>query len=196
VATALKQKARVRTNATPQSICAIQISPVQFTGLWAAYPKERDPYRDAQGKVPAAFENQCAIRMSVSLHQVGVTMKSFKGAAVQLGGQRAAIRAEEFAAWLKLQPFCGLPNKPQAITGQDWQQKIKGKTGIIFFKDYWARDGEVSHASGDHVDLWNKDRLTPSFASFMRFTVGLRGSTILGFSDLGKAKEILFWEIK
>ena len=46
------------------------------------------------------------------------------------------------------------------------------------------------------VDLWNKDRLTPSFASFMRFTVGLRGSTILGFSDLGKAKEILFWEIK
>lgn len=196
MATALKQKAKVRTNATPQSICSIQVTPVRFAALWGGYPKEHDPYRDAQGKVPSGFDNQCAIRMSATLHQVGVTMKSFKGASVQLNGQRAAIRAEEFAAWLKLQPFCGLPNKPLTVTGADWQQKIKGRTGIIFFKDYWARDGEVSHASGDHVDLWNKDRLTPGFASFLRFTVGLRASSILGFSDLGKAKEILFWEIQ
>ncbi len=196
MATALKQKAKVRTNATPQSICSVQVTPVRFADLWAGYPKEHDPYRDAKGRVPAGFDNQCAIRMSSTLHHVGVTMKSFKGAAVQLDGQRAAIRAEEFAAWLKLQPFCGLPSKPQPVTGPDWQQKIKGKTGIIFFKDYWARDGEVSHASGDHVDLWNKDRLTPGFASFLRFTVGLRASSLLGFSDLGKAKEILFWEVQ
>lgn len=194
--TALKQQAKIRTNARPQSICAIQVDPVKFADLFAAYPKERDPYRDAKGKVPAGFDNQCAIRMSSTLHHVGVTMKSFKGAVVPLDGQRAAIRAEEFAAWLKLQPFCGLPSKPQNITGTDWQQKIKGKTGIIFFKDYWTRDGEVSHASGDHVDLWDKDRLTPGFASFMRFTLGLSASGILGFSDLGKAKEILFWEVK
>ncbi|CAH0354231.1 type VI secretion system amidase effector protein Tae4 [Aquabacterium sp. CECT 9606] len=196
MATTLKQQAKVRTNTTPQSVCAIQVTPIQFANLWAAYPKERDPYRDAKGKVPAGFDNQCAIRVSSALHHVGVTMKSFKGAAVQLDGQRAAIRAEEFATWLKLQPFCGLPSKPHNITGPDWQQKIKGKTGIIFFKDYWSRDGEVSHASGDHVDLWNKDRLTPGFASFMRFTLGLNASSILGFSDLGKAKEILFWEVK
>lgn len=196
MATALKQKAKVKTNTTPESICSIKITAVRFSSLWMSYPKESDPYRNQEGKVPPGFENQCAIRMSATLHRVGVTMKSFKGASVPLAGQKAAIRAEEFAAWLKLQPFCGLPERPQLITGTDWQQKIKGKTGIIFFKDYWTRDGEVSHASGDHVDLWNTDRLTPGFASFMRFTVGLSASRLLGFSDLGKAKEILFWEIK
>lgn len=108
----------------------------------------------------------------------------------------AAIRAEELAAWLRRQPFCGLPTQPLTITGQDWQQKIKGKTGIIFFKDYWARDGEISHASGDHIDLWNKDRLTPSLSSFLRFTLGLQSIGWLSVSDLGKAKEILFWEVK
>lgn len=77
------------------------------------------PIPRRQGKVPAGFDNQCAIRVSSALHHVGVTMKSFNGATVPLHGQRAAMRAEEFTAWLKLQPFCGLPSKPQSITGAD-----------------------------------------------------------------------------
>ena len=97
-------------------------------------------------------------------------------------------------------PFCGLPTKPEAITGRDWQPKINGRTGIAFFRDYWARDGEVSHASGDHIDLWNGSRLTISgvrgaFQSFARFTLGAASVPVL-YSDLGLAKEILFWEVK
>ncbi|MDI1259506.1 T6SS effector amidase Tae4 family protein [Aquabacterium sp.] len=62
----------------------------------------RDPHRGAKCKVPTGFDNQCAIRVSSTLHHVGVTMKSFQGAAVKLDRQRDAIRAEEFAAWLNL----------------------------------------------------------------------------------------------
>lgn len=197
----LKQSAKVRTNSTPESICKIQIEAVKFIDLWNGYPKTSTPYQDPKtGEVPKIYSNQCAIRVSLSVHGVGVTMKSFKGATVPVDGKRTAIRAQELSDWLKLQPFCGLPAKPETITGADWKDKIKGRTGIVFFKDYWSRDEEVRNATGDHIDLWNGSKMTTtSYAgamhTFMRFTLGIDRAP--GFySDLGKAKEILFWEIK
>ena len=56
---ALKQSAKVRTNATPNSICKIQIEAVKFSALWSSYPKTGTPYLDAKGKVPPGYENQC-----------------------------------------------------------------------------------------------------------------------------------------
>jgi hypothetical protein len=198
---ALHQSAKVRTNSTANSICKVQIEAVKFADLWAGYPKTSTPYKDpATGKVPDIYSNQCAIRVSVSLHEVGLTLKSFKGASVAVKGKKAAVRAQELADWLKLQPFCGLPPKPESISGPDWQSKVKDRTGIVFFKDYWARSGEQSVATGDHIDLWNKSTLTApgtraSVTNFLRFSLGV-GSMFALFSDLGKAKEILFWEIK
>ena len=128
-------------------------------------------------------------------------MKSFKGATTDIGGKRAALRAAELAAWLNKMPFCGLPQRSESITGEKWQEKIKGRTGIIYFADYWTRDGETQAATGDHIDLWNKSTLTPSLESTLRFRLGIgRMPNIFGpgnwYSDLGKAKSILFWEIK
>jgi hypothetical protein len=108
--------------------------------------------------------------------------------------------------WLELQPFAGLP-KPENVTGADWQSKVKGRTGIIQFSRYWTREGEDSaNASGGHIDLWNKDTLTPSTESFLRFRLGvpaipnplswLRGRADNIYSDLGKSRKILFWEIR
>jgi hypothetical protein len=81
----------------------------------------------------------------------------------------------------------------------DKQDRIKGRTGIVYFSGYWARDTD-SHGqtTGDHIDLWNKDTLSsPGLAgrvtSFFRFRMGLSRAW---YSDLGKSKEILFWEIK
>lgn len=195
----LKQSAKVRTNATPGSVCKVQIEAVKFADLWASYPKTSSPYLDAQGKVPTGYENQCAIRVSVALGGVGLTMKSFKGASVSVSGKRAAVRAQELADWLKLQPFCGLPTKPEDVTGAGWQDKIKARTGIVYFKDYWTRPGE-KHPTGDHIDLWNGSRLTATGTlsqaeTFLRFTVGI-GSLWRMYSDLGQSTQILFWEIK
>lgn len=202
----LKQKARVKTNATPGSVCKIDVPAVTFAELWANYVTG-DPYRDAKtGEVPPGFGNQCAIRMSATLHRVGIEMKSFSEKVIKpppgkdtigrilLKGKATATRADEMGTWLNLQPFCGLPKKPEDVTGKDWETKVKGRTGIIFFGEYWARDGESSdRASGGHIDLWNKDTLTPSSTSFFRFRLGFNR---LWYSDLRNSKKILFWEIK
>jgi hypothetical protein len=168
--------------------------------LWDAYPNKEDPFRDPKtGEIPAYADNQCAIRLSITLHNVGVEMKSFKGEGqIRIDGKRTALRAGEMAQWLKLKPFAGLPN-PEDITGSDWQDRIKGRTGIVFFSAYWARktDGD-GQTTGDHIDLWNGSKLTSSgiegwATSFMRFTLGISSAW---YSDLAKSKQILFWEIK
>lgn len=67
-----------------------------------------------------------------------------------LNGSAAAVRAYELGEWIKLQPFCGPPQKPEGITGKDWESKVKGRTGIIMFHAYWTRQGEApASASGD-----------------------------------------------
>ncbi len=102
------------------------------------------------------------------------------------------------AGWLGLHPLAGLTT-PIDVTGADWQEKVKGRTGIIFFSGYWARDTDSKGTTtGDHIDLWNKDTLTSPgvegwLTSFARFRIG---ALSLWYSDLGKSSQILFWEIK
>lgn len=138
------------------SVCSVDVEAVTFAKLWDSYPSSY-PYVDPKtGKPLRYYENQCAIKVSAAIHGAGVEMKSFKGAAVKVNGLPAASLAMQLAAWLKLQPFCGLPKSPEKVTGADWQDKVRGKTGIFYFADYWARDaGEKSRdkPTGDHIDL-------------------------------------------
>lgn len=204
---------QVRTNNIPLSQKRVQLKALTFQALWNAYPK-KDPYDDPTGE----YENQCAIRMSVTFHAIGSDMKSFSQKVLKpmpgkktlgrliLNGKATATRAYELAEWLKLRPFLGM-GKPENITGQNWQSKIKGRTGIVYFFGYWRQEGDSTDAlSGGHIDLWNHDTLTPSAVSFWRFRIGvqsminpldyLRGRRGNWYSDLADSKEILFWEIK
>jgi len=206
------QQAVIRTNSTAGSVCKIDMPSIKFSDLWDNYVIG-DPYRDPKtGKVPEGFGNQCAIRMSATLHKVGVEMKSFTPANVTVKpGQRfgrillsnkyTAVRADQLGSWLSKQPFCGLPQRPENITGRDWGSKVKGRTGIIMFDSYWAREGEpTENATGGHIDLWNGKRLTISGAFDAVATIGRRDSfrpgRSLGWSDLRNSKVILFWEVK
>lgn len=82
--------------------------------------------------------------------------------------------------------------KTEKIDPSKFQEALSDRTGVIFFKDYWRRGGE-SHAnrSGDHIDLWKKNKTTGhsmTYRSIIEF---------LGFvSDLNASKEIWFWEVK
>lgn len=205
-----KQTAKVQTNTAPGSVCKVDAPTIKFADLWANYVTG-EPYRDAKGNVPPGFDNQCAIRMSATLHKVGVEMKSYTPANVivkpgnsfgriMLDGKFTAVKADQLGSWLSKQPFCGI-RKGENITGADWQSKIKGRTGIVMFDGYWTRDGESdAGASGGHIDLWNGSRLTNNGAlgtveTFMRFSVGMNSLRGL-WSDLGKSKTILFFEVQ
>lgn len=172
-------------------------SRASFVKLWAGYPNSH-PYVDPKtGDDPPGFDNQCAIKLSVALHATGIDLASFKGASVRVAAGKAAIRAEELGAWLRVQHIDGMLG-PIDITGADWQDKIKGKHGIVAFDNYWTRPGEKT-PTGDHIDLWDGSSLTSSglagmAVSFARFTLGMRSGP--GFSDLGKATRITFWEIQ
>ncbi|MFP3409392.1 hypothetical protein SB757_32765, partial [Pseudomonas sp. SIMBA_065] len=60
----------VRTNSTPNSVKVVQLKVVTFQELWANYPSD-NPYDNP------VYKDQCAIRMSVAFHRVGIEMKSF-----------------------------------------------------------------------------------------------------------------------
>lgn len=198
----LVQQAKVRTNTTKDSVCSINVEPVTFAKLWESYPSGH-PYIDPKtGKPPSGYENQCAIKVSAAIHGAGIEMKSFKGASVTLNNLKTAVVATQLAEWLKLQPFCGLPKEPENITGKEWESKVKGRSGIIYFENYWHRKGETKTATGDHIDLWNGSKLTPNAANNVR-RLGLNSIQWLpwpldgfNFSDLGNSTKILFWEVK
>lgn len=188
---------RVTTNPAKGSVCDVRVEPINFLKLWSSYPTGT-PCDGKNSHGDLAFSDQCAIRVGIALKLSGVTFRSYpKSGKCWFGHDDHILRAEELAAWLKSAPrFCGW-KKPEDVAGEAWRQKIEDRTGIVFFKDYWQREGERG-ASGDHIDLWNGSRLTASSArgvltTLARFTLGLR--TGPGFSDLGKSKQILFWPI-
>lgn len=200
------KKTVVRTNSTPGSVKVVELKVLTFQELWDNYATG-NPYDNP------TYKDQCAIRMSVTLHRVGIEMKSFSEKLVKplsgaptigrilLDGNATATRADELGEWLSLRPIAGLA-KAEKITGANWETKVKGCTGIILFSRYWARAGEgVAEASGGHTDLWNGSRLTSNGAmgaaeTFMRFTLRINDPWIPVYSDLRKSREILFWEIK
>lgn len=202
----VNQQGQVSTNPKRGSVASCGVAgvvPVTFKELWSKF-EDGDPPYQVNGRVPKGFENQCAIRMSKTFHNVGVKMISFsqnnikpEGKAPTLGrillnGMSTATRANELAKWLTTRPICGVGQK-QVITGANWKDKIAGKTGIIFFGEYWGRDGESADAaSGGHIDLWNGSRITGIY-SYFRIQWGV---SLFGESDLNKSKRIWFFEVK
>lgn len=105
--------------------------------------------------------------------------------------QSHAIRAQELADWLQVN-LSGV----KVITGENFMDQIKGKTGIVFFQNYYQRSGEKG-ITGDHIDLWNKNEMGSYGATrtWIRTNVPWLGQ-MMGMSDLSKSTQILFWEIK
>jgi hypothetical protein len=183
-------------------------APVTFKQLWSDYPSG-NPYDNP------AYKEQCAIRLSVAFHCVGIDMKSFSSNLIKpldgqksigriiLNGNITATRANEFGEWLSLHPIAGI-GRAENITGKDWESRIKGRTGIVMFDGYRIRGQETAaQASGGHIDLWNGSRLTISSVpdaavTISRFAFNWQSfvPALGGWSDLRNSKKILFWEVK
>jgi hypothetical protein len=178
----------------------VKLKVLTFQELWDNYPPG-DPFDDPTGE----YKNQCAIRMSVTFHRVGIAMLSFSQKLVQpaprrkdigrilLDGKSTATRAYELAEWLQLRPIAGL-QKAENITGPGWVNKVEGRTGIIFFYGYWQQDGDsTDDLTGGHIDLWNGKKLT-GFGTGLRVHWNIVISGI--WSDFRESKIILFFPIR
>jgi hypothetical protein len=184
------------------------VQTITFEKLWQNYPLG-NPYPDPKGLFG---DNQCAVRLSVALHRVGVDMRSFSPAVmapapgrrslgvVEIGGLPVAIRADELAAWLQIHRPAGV-GPAETVTGEDWRRRIGGRTGIVYFYDYMPRDG--SHGfTGSHIDLWNGSRLTlpgggndyEVACSAFGLDRALPNGTFWCY-DKGVARKILFWPV-
>jgi hypothetical protein len=186
----IKQSAAVKTNATKGSICKVDVPSIRFGDLWSAYAK--GTVCDAKGENgKPLFSNQCAIRVSHALKKCGVTFKSYpaKRKCWIHPNDDHVLAAKELADWLELQPFVGC-KKAETITGEDWRDKVNGRTGIICFEDYYPPE---SGSGGDHIDLWNGSRMT-DMSSIFRTQLRIVFTPI--WYDLNKAKRIRFFPIK
>ncbi|WP_225984676.1 T6SS effector amidase Tae4 family protein [Noviherbaspirillum aerium] len=99
------------------------------------------------------------------------------------GQAEIAIRAQEMANWLTRPGV--LPTNAQKLSGKEAFGSMAGKTGIVFFQDYWG-----SNEQGDHIDLWNGSRLT-DWTSLVRIQGGIHIPGV--WSDYKKAESVWFW---
>lgn len=184
-----KQRGNRATRAGGQKVTAV--SPIGFKQLWDNYPSD-PPCTNEAGE--PNFSDQCAIKLSVCLQRAGVDLSSVpkKQRCWSHSNSVHVLAAEQMASWLQDHRFRGCA-VARDITGGDFDDTIDGKTGIIFFKDYWQREKETGkQRTGDHIDLWNGSRLT-TLSSWLRIQWGLSWDGL--WSDFSRAKQILFWEV-
>ncbi len=135
---------------------------IAFQPLWDAHPAvQGDPSPCLNKAGEPAFANQCAIRMGVALKAVGITVTGCKVCWHGHSGKQHVLLAEQLATFLLGQKRkLGTVEKKK---GKNWDSKdgvdvthYHGRKGIIFFKDFWTRDGESeSNPTGDHIDVWD-----------------------------------------
>lgn len=166
-----------------------------FERLWSSFPEKseiRGKCFNKQQNSSQPFSDYCAILLSECLIRSGVsTAGSSSTKCWSHAGMKHILLAEQMADWLFKTNIKGL-GKRESVLPAEFQEKLQGRTGIIFFKDYWTRGNEsFANRSGDHIDLWNKDKITSS-SMFTRSILEFFGRV----SDLNQAKEIWFWEVK
>lgn len=168
---------------------------MRFEELWNAHPEvngDEHPCRRTDGE--KAFDDQCAIRIGTALARCGYDVTKLNAEFCWLHPKRAGhvLRAEELAKALKK---AAIPDvfPAQRIDPKNFEEALREKTGIIFFKDYWRRGGEsYLNRTGDHIDLWNRYRLTTS-TSYFRIQWGVSWEGFM--SSFFEAREVWFWKV-
>lgn len=183
---------------------------VTFNQLWSNHPTIAGNDHPCATRGKGNFPNQCSIRLGVALAVSGVKTERIPGAVHCWYHDRSEghiIRAEQLANGLNKYPIPGIW-KVIKVPSESFPEKLSGKTGIMFFKDYWRREftdkngkkkiQAFRNRSGDHIDLWNGSRLTELSSWFrIHLRIGSYGLHSLSdeWSDYEDAKGIWFWRV-
>lgn len=124
-----------------------------FRKLWQAFPAGEFPC-STNGRPD--FENQCAIRMGVCFEKAGVSIKHWPARKCWQHKQEGnhILAAEELANALTRVTVPGM-GKVEKYQGSEGFPKIKARTGIVFFRNFYGPGMQ-----GDHIDLWDRWRTT------------------------------------
>ena len=168
---------------------------MKFETLWKNFPDKEELKRRCTNKQKDSnkpFSDYCAIMLSECFIKSGVDLSLLKANRCwSHPGKKHILLAEQFAIALKKNTPIGMSPMRKVEPGS-FQAALKGKTGVIFFKDYWQRGNQsFQNRDGDHIDLWNRNEISGS-GMLMRSIYEFFGAV----SDLNKSKEIWFWEIK
>ena len=200
----MKLEDQIRTTPHSGSIQKVTQKQITFDELWKNYPSEESIKHNAK-----EIKDYCAIKVGESLIKSGIILKHKSKGGTYNGNMcwgcpsgknnTHPLLAQDLANWLLKKPFAGCP-KVQKLTGEEFRKVLNEKTGIIFFKDYWRRNGETGESrTGDHIDLWDsrgvdKLRSQGRISNFLTNTLGIYWDG--WYSDKNKSKEVWFWEIK
>ena len=179
-----------------------------FADLWQGYVTG-NLYRDpASGGVPPGFGNQCAIRLSVTLHKLGVEMRSFTPANVTVkpgnvfgrilldGSSPRCVPTRWARGWPGGRSAACRRGRRTSPAGTG--RRGSGADGDRCLRWLLGADRGVGGAGErGHIDLWNGSRLTNhgmagSLLNGLRFALGIQDPWIPLYSDLRRAKTILF----
>ena len=169
---------------------------VDFKTLWDNFPRGEAIKSKCELSKGKPFSDYCAIRLSECFLVSGVPMHKFKGRKCwSHEGHKHALRAEDLAKFLTDSTPSDF-GKRENIDPLKFQDLLSGRTGVVFFKDFWQRGQGKSkekfeNRSGDHIDLWNDGEITSS-GMFMRSVAEFFGVV----SDLNQSRKIGFWEVK
>ena len=162
---------------------------VKFSNLWKNYP-------DVDAPCNKAFSNQCAIRVGAALAKSGVVTTQLVPKARHCWfhdtNEGHVLAAAELAEGLNKKSVPGI-QKAESLTPTNFKSKISGRSGIIYFENYWQRETDKKgQMTGDHIDLWNGSRIT-DWSSWIRIQMGI---VIPGvWSDLEASQRVIFWRV-
>jgi hypothetical protein len=167
---------------------------ITFQKLWDSYPTIQGDKAPCKTQGKKNFDDQCAIRLGAALADNGVKTTNLVPKSRHCWhhdvNEGHVLAAEELALGLARYPIGGIQRKIE-ISPDTFQKDISGKKGIVFFKDFWTRNGEnFRNRSGDHIDLWNGSRLTDWRTWFLISSTFNTGGTY------SKSKEVWFWRVQ
>jgi hypothetical protein len=158
---------------------------IQFQQLWDSHPlnltpPENHPCKKKDGT--PAFDNQCAIKMSIALMGASVNLDACNKVKCWFGHTNHVIRAQELADWLAEAAQLGTPTRytkgrrdTESIFQQTVLSGIQGKKGTVFCQNFWGTGNQ-----GDHIDVWDGSTMSGGYGNS---------------SYYGRSQQVWFWEI-
>lgn len=149
-----------------------------FERLWNSYPGVDYPC-SVNGK--PLYDNQCAIRLGVCFESSGISTQGWGVTKcpipVSKGHKGHTLRTHELASVLDARGVPAIGAKEQYSGAEMWIERIRERTGIILFRNYYytGTSPSTNRPDGHHIDLWNKDQITGWWTSLRRFNRFSRG---------------------